>query len=451
MNMQAYRTLFVGTLVQESALSVGGTDDPYATVDSPLCRDGQGRFTLRGSSLAGALVATLRRLADNVPAEISGMSGGGKPSVWRCFASHPIGTVVPVLRQHVVIHPETGASANGALYNVETLPPGSKWPFLLEVDTVRGGLQAERLARQVLAQWQQGRCRLGREVARGLGWMRLEGLAIYRLGIDDVDAWPDAGMSHDYPRYLAEHLAARRVMDEDECDAPPAPRTLEFSGRCHAGPQADGWGFDSLSLGGHSQDEFLARWNESYLAPDGQAHKYLPSAFDPDFAVASMNPPGTASGAQPFIPGSSLRGVLRHALARLLRAAGADNGLEQRLFGTLESDDGPCDGKLLVRDAYPRGPCRLAWFQHHAEDEFAGGAYGASKFDRVAVVEGCFEWMMVIEAGSDAELRELYTQAMQPLLALAQAGQLGLGGGQWRGHGWLRWDVDPITLPWSQE
>lgn len=85
-----YRTLFTGRLVQESFLSLGGTDDPLTTVDSPFCRDGRGRPTLRGSGLAGALVATLRRALNDpdgkkgkIPAYVSGSDQGRQPSVWR--------------------------------------------------------------------------------------------------------------------------------------------------------------------------------------------------------------------------------------------------------------------------------------------------------------------------------------------------------------------------------
>ncbi len=70
MTSTAYRTLFVGTLRQTTALSVGGRDQSSVT-DAPLCRDGEQRFTLRGQTLAGALIATARRLGD-VPAFISG-------------------------------------------------------------------------------------------------------------------------------------------------------------------------------------------------------------------------------------------------------------------------------------------------------------------------------------------------------------------------------------------
>src|SRR5207248_25773 len=80
-----YRTLFTGTLVQESALSVGGNEPDLALVDSPLARDGAGRFVLRGEGLAGALIATARKLA-RIPHDVSSRAfRGGRPtpSRWR--------------------------------------------------------------------------------------------------------------------------------------------------------------------------------------------------------------------------------------------------------------------------------------------------------------------------------------------------------------------------------
>ena len=85
---KSYRTIFVGTLVQDSALSTGGTDT-LSGVDDPLCRDGEGRFTLRGTTLAGALIATARTLYPKIPPEIC-VDATNKPdktpltpSLWR--------------------------------------------------------------------------------------------------------------------------------------------------------------------------------------------------------------------------------------------------------------------------------------------------------------------------------------------------------------------------------
>lgn len=426
-----YRTLFAGTLVQESFLSVGGTDDAWTTVDSPFCRDGYGRPTLRGSGLAGALVSTLRRLnAGHVPDEISGARHGAVPSVWRSFNSHPMGAPKAAFRQHVAIDARTGAAATGALFNVETLPPDTRWPFLLEVDTSRSPGSAD-LARAALAHWAAGRCLLGREVARGMGWMRLADLTEYPLTTGELDCWPNASRAADYPGYITETFAplARPVAEATK----PLPGTREFSCCVEAGPNAEGYGFDSLSIGGHATEELLADFDERFLAPHGQNMEQAKDDFAPDFAVVTLERKGKRV---PYIPGSSLRGPLRHAFVRLLRSRGGDVSLADRIFGTTGRS-----ARLLIRDALPVAsrPLRMAWMQHHAEDEFSGGAFGSSKFDRIAVMEGSFEWRMVLE---DSDSQHELSQAFDELLELARTGRIGIGGGQWRGHGWLRWKID---------
>ncbi len=436
---QPYRTLFVGTLVQDSFLSVGGTDDPWTTVDSPFCRDGMDRPTLRGTGLAGALVATLRRLRGTVPSAVSGAVGGGWPSLWRTFHSHPEGDPAPAFRQHVAICAETGAAAEGALFNVETLPPGTRWPFLLEVDTSRDA-EAAALARAVLAEWQLGRCWLGREVARGLGWMRLDSLSEYTLSSEHVGQWPQAGQAQDYPDYIARVFAAQSTSLKPVWTEPVG--MLEISGRLIAGPRTpvegmdedEGYGLDSLSIGGHASDTLVAQHDANFLAPLGLA---APAAgFDPDQTVVMVE---RRTGREPYVPGSSLRGPLRHALGRLLHASGRPASLVDRLFGSKDKGS----ARLLIRDAFlvEGAPLHLAWLQQHAEDEFVGGVYGSAKFDRVAVMTGSFAWRMVLE-GTVEELREFEENALQPLRELAEDGQIGFGGGQWRGHGWLRWEFD---------
>lgn len=434
----SYRTLFVGTLVQESFLSVGGTDDPDTTVDSPFCRDGLDRPTLRGTGLAGALIATLRRLRSTVPETISGSEDGRQPSVWRFFNSHPLESSQSAYRQHVAIDARTGAAASGALFNVETLPPGTRWPFLLEVDTKRDPHAAEQ-AREALRHWVAGRCLLGREVARGLGWMRLDGLQEYRLTAEDCDGWPCAKEAHDYPGYIARCFSslAESVPAADEL----LPGWLEIIGSVSAGVHHKGYGIDSLSIGGHASEELAAAWDQRFLALDGM--KDPAATFDPDFAIVTFEQKDEHQQTMrlPYIPGSSLRGPLRHALSRLLRARGEeDPQLVRSLFGTVEKS-----AKLLICDALPDDrpgtpAIQLAWMQHHAEDEFAGGAYSAAKFDRVAVMQGRFLWRMVVENASDDE-----QAALRDLFDLARAGQLGIGGGQWRGHGWLDWQIDGLT------
>lgn len=418
-----YRSLFVGTLRQDSFLSVGGTTDPFTTVDSPFCCDGRGRPTLRGSGLAGALVATLRRLNGAVPDHVSGGENGRQPSAWRFFNSHPAVQDAGALaaRQHVAIHPQTGTALEGALFNVETLPPRTEWAFLLEVDSSQAANAAD-LAEAALAHWAAGRCLLGREVARGMGWMTLTDLRRHDLGMEAVDLWPNAEKADHYRAYIKEKFGSGRAVEPASGEL---PGWVEIRGQLQAGPDQDGYGLDSLSIGGHASEELTAAWDQRYLGP-----AEIGKDFGPDTAIVTW-PHGNSR--IPFIPGSSLRGPLRHALHRHRPE------LVDSLFGTTAES-----AKLLICDAFPLDPMQttLAWFQMHAEDEFSGGAFGSAKFDRVAVVEGSFEVRIVIENTTAAELA-----AVHDLLRLAEQRQLGFGGGKWRGHGWLRWTGSETGTP----
>ena len=451
-----YRTLFLGTLRQKTALSVGGRDIPGSVADAPLCRDGQKRFTLRGQTLAGALIATARRLG-TVPEYLSGSNTSASidpppPSRWRSFASHPLGEPKIEIRQHVCIDPRTGTAEEHSLFNIETLPAGVEWPFLLEVDSMDSdGATAEAIAWHALREWQAGRCTIGREVARGLGWMTLQNLQIVRLDAENpehLSAWPDSSKAADYPNYVGE--LARRFGDASVIDLPPwdarehqAWTYLEIPFTIHVGEKTDGYGLDSLSIGGHAESEVLATWDEDhFLSPASLRADQREALFDPDFALV-MN--GSGANRQPFIPGSALRGPLRHALERHYRASGdylqQQTALRQ-FFGSLEDENGESgatSAALLVSDAeIESADWQAAWFQLHAEDEFTAGAFGSSKFDRLALVSGVFSGKLVLEARTDAIAQ------LEPLLEkiqdLAISGQVALGGGQWRGHGGVRWE-----------
>ncbi len=462
MTINAYRTLFVGTLRQTTALSVGGRDLPSVT-DAPLCRDGRGRFTLRGQTLAGALVATARRLGD-LPTFISGdvTQQNNKqmppPSRWRSFASHPEGEPASEIRQHVGIDPKTGAAMETGLFNLEVLPAGTCWPFLLEVDSSGedGGL-AEAIAWRALKEWQAGRGYIGREVARGLGWIRLDGLYVVRLDInipDHIDAWPNAERSDDYPAYVAELMqrfySARpeRVLNDKSTAA-----TLELPFSISVGIRDKGYGLDSLSIGGHAESEVMASWQDThYLAPTSLKPEQRAGLFDPDFALVMTTVNGVR---RPFIPGSALRGPLRHALERHYRANRLWATYESRLrqfFGALgnEKSGKPANEEvsnayaaaLLVSDAeLVDGHWQAAWFQLHAEDEFTAGAYGSSKFDRLALIDAKFTGRLVLET-ANAEQEQDFQYLLDTLQTLAKRGDIAIGGGQWRGHGWVSWQFD---------
>lgn len=461
-----YRTLFVGTLVQESALTVGG-GEPFGFVDDPLCRDGDGRFTLRGSGLAGALVATARRLyGDQDLTAISlppGSAADDAPlpdSLWRVFASHPQKPVpCSELRPGVGIRQDTGAAREGALFDSEVLPRGTRWHFLLEVKTGKaGGSLAEGIALAALREWEKGYLWAGAQIARGLGWMRLASLRIYRMKkvAAHVDFWPDS--SRTLTKTLKELPEVVRAFNSDEAEQRGIvvpERTAEWhyqnlEGWVRVGQSEDDeYGLDGLAVGGHGTAVLALPWDSKHMLwPEGAQPPQDADAYDPDFAIA-LTRAGTGQW-EPLIPGSSLRGPLRHVLSRHLRISGAevrdplvqgrraaDESADpaEELFGSLDQD-----AALLVRDAHVDGDWRGAWLQQHAEDEFSAGTFSSAKFDRMAVLQGRFRWRLVVQAESAEELRRRVA-CLKTALNYAMQGFLGIGGQQWRGLGWCRWEV----------
>jgi CRISPR/Cas system CSM-associated protein Csm3 (group 7 of RAMP superfamily) len=480
-----YRTLFVGTLVQDSALSTGGTDT-LSGVDDPLCRDGQNRVTLRGTTLAGALIATARTFYPKMPPEIcldetnkskkpDESEQPSMPSLWRFYTTHPLkkensAKNIPETeaRQGVTIHAQTGAAMDQALFDMETLPPGTRWPFLLEVDSWRAeGIPAEQIAAMALLEWQRKRGWIGRSVARGLGWLHLENLQAYCLNTEHLNLWPNSFKSLD--EVLKEIEKKVTAIDATQFSESfqlsehfKIPRYyIEIKGHIHVGERDNSYGLDALSISGHAANLDLSRWDkEHYLSPEGKSEKSCQNDFDPDNSIVMTYRNGRY---EPFIPGSSLRGVLRHALSRYLRQKGKkvyapSDGLSEKkikdivakLFGYVGKAEAR-GATLLIQDAYlVDDKWQAAWLQQHAEDEFSGGVYGTGKFERVALLQAQFAWRMVIEAKTPRQAH-LYYQRLKPILKLGEQGHLPLGGNQWRGLGWVKWQVKTIHEGWAGE
>lgn len=458
--MTPYRTLFTGTLIQESAASIGGNDDASA-VDGPFCRNGKGHPTLTGGTLAGALIATARKIYGHIPDTIcqnieqQDSQAPQWDSVWRVFNAHPKSSPGIELRQGVGIRQATGAAAGGVLFDIETLPRGTEWDFVMEVDiTEPEACGAEAIAAAALLEWGRGRCWIGRSVSRGLGWMRLIDLKARVLTLEQhLDKWPNSEKHVDtvIGELDAEPIDAQHFPDAFRIPLALSPwHYLVVEGNVVVGESSNGYGLDAISLGGHIANAALAKWNPHYLRPKGQKDSAIEREFNSDFSIVlTVNGHGEL---EPFIPGSGLRGTIRHALSRWFRARGQivrDPNVEaaelegqhadavEQIFGTIKNG-----AALLVRDAYLLSPARwtAAWVQHHAEDEFSGGVYGTNKFDRVALIEGIFEWKIVIEAETK-EACTAHWESLKPVFKLAECGHLPVGGGQWRGFGWPRWEV----------
>jgi len=449
-------------------LSVGGTEEDSFT-DMPLCRNGQDDYILRGSTLAGALLRTAKTLYSED--KLSTLTGGGRQrneSLWQFYHSkHSPQNVHTAFRQGVAIRHDTGAAAEGALYDLDLIAKGTDWFFMLEVNTFDpGGLEAEAIALQALAEWQKGRCWLGRNIARGMGWLRLKELNVWQLTTEHYDIWPDSSVPlPNSLKKLTQTLAITQLQSFQDLlkqsyqtyqNIEPNPLWFycEVTVAIKVGKKHDGYGLDALSVGAHESMPFA--WDEHFLKPEGMQEKAIQEDFEPGHVLAM-----TASGTpEPFIPGSSLRGVLRHELSRYLntecseKIVDPDNGdvpetdRVGQIFGTKGTK--ARSAKLLIRDAYLKkgSDWQAVLLQRHAEDEFTASTFASSKFNQLLIVEGEFETRFCLEGRK----KEGVEQQWKDLLIVLQKGHQGhlpIGGQQWQGSGWVSWEITnkPVIKP----
>ncbi len=475
---KGYKLLIKGELVQQTAFSTAGSEDTDSALDMPMARNGEGRLTLRGSSLAGAFIATARELFNDLPDNISEGTPSAqvernrgekepenlprmKESVWIFHNAHPVGDVPNVeVRDNVAISQKTGAARHGAKFDGETVPAGTRWNFLMEVDRYRdeSGDPASSIALAVAKRWKQ-HCWLGRDVARGLGWMKLENIEVYELDSSHALEWPNAEKR---PGEALQQLKVTPKASPLEAAKEPDKTLHEASGvfTIEVNPETDEetWGLDFLSVGGNNGrniegmpgKDFLRSCNNDgrLLRPMGQTEQTYLTGQKPDkdidFRIATTrNESGTEV---PHIPGSSLRGPMRHTLSWLLRRNNETvwepgDSLETadevtKLFGSTKDS-----ARLLIGDALlTDDEWQVLVLEMHAEDEFTGGVYGSGKFDRTCLVKGRFKAPWYLQAPDEEEL-EKGLELMRQLKNLADSRRIAIGGGQWKGLGWVKLDI----------
>lgn len=437
-------TLFTATLVQDSALSVSGldressADQPFTLVD--------GTPTLVGRGLKGAAVAMAKRFFDPLPRAVSDdiKHGALRRSAWE-FADATT-TAAARLRAGVGIRHKTGARAGGVLYDREVIPAGTTWPLTIRVDwsfvaDEDEGREVEGILGYVLERhWAKGRCWLGSDVARGLGWCHIEELRAYRFDESAYERWIAAGR----PRQPQDAPVEVPVVKPTRswCF-----RTLDVEisfGEYRPERDQAAWGLDMFAVGPHDTERAVQPTGDGLWAkPAWATGAQTPDVLATDRALLM-------EGGRPLLPGSSVRGPLRHAFSRAARAAGhvvADPHLVQgnvgaedvagQAFGTIATSS-----RILIRDARAEADWAAAKLHMHAEDEFSAGSYGSAKRDAVRMLKGVFPIRIVIEGSTPDEVEPLVA-LIDRQVALGALGHLPVGGHKTRGAGWGHWRAKP--------
>ena len=187
----ARRVTVKGRLVCQTPIHVGGLDSRSGS-DLPLAVNGEGKFYVPGTSLAGPLRAWCAEVF--TPEEADALWGPQDANAGH--ASYVIvedavveaGAIAPELRDGVGIDRYTGAAADKVKFDREILPSGTELPFRLLFEEPRDDKAngAAMLAALILA-LQEGEVYLGAARSRGLGKVKLEGLTILERKFDSRD------------------------------------------------------------------------------------------------------------------------------------------------------------------------------------------------------------------------------------------------------------------------
>lgn len=420
------------TLELLTPLRIGsGANDPL--LDAPVVRDAFGDYRIPGSSLAGAL-RSLAEVAGLGPCFGEGRESNRASNVeisdgflvdWdgRTTLAKRLRGEVPQMprivevQDHVRIDHASGTAAVGGKYDAEIVPQGSRFRFefaCVDRGEATTAVDPARVLGFVLASLQAGAVRLGGDVTGGLGMVRPVADSVTH---DFLDLGTVPG------------LVAARAMPR-AIDVPLGQR----GGPSSAGPVAPRP--DQGSLSGEIRLRFLV--DGPILV--GGSQRPRPPGRDETIADMSFGHTLVADYgrgehvSRPWIPGSSLRGVIRHRVLHVLeagdradRAAAVDDW-----FGSV-GDSGAKMSRVRVHgqvlDDIP--PTVV---QHVAIDRLTSGSLRGALFTEAPI------WKNGLEVAVTIEVDRL---PLDGAAALAHAlidlgsGDLPIGGGVNRGNGRL--------------
>jgi len=293
------RIFIGGTLVLTSPLCIG-TGDRDDRVDAPVLRDVAGIPYIPGTSLAGALQACLRDSFTPV-AELDTARFWGSSTDDGVQSAFVVGDATvsaghlewPVEeRDGVSIDAATGTAIDGHKYNFDVVPAGNSFSWMGEV-VVRGcddRTMMERLGRTVLLVLESGMAPVGAHTTKGFGHLELHDMTVCALDMDE------AKDVETYLRY------------------------------CQSGSLDTNHPLTSEALALNDRDFDIQA--DFRLTSSLMVRSYSTRPEDPDETHIR-------SGGQDILPGTSLKGVLRHRAAMILSALGEQDPEQTEEFRSL--------------------------------------------------------------------------------------------------------------------
>ncbi|MGB9666586.1 MAG: RAMP superfamily CRISPR-associated protein [Candidatus Cryosericum sp.] len=345
-NMSRVYTL-TGRLVAETPLHIGGVDAGDPMSDMPLAVDGQGRYYIPGTSLAGALRQWMSSGGEDEIHALWGFQDGDKglASLFTVEDAVVEGDVVSEVRDGVGIDAGTGTASSGIKYNTTILPRGTSVQFTCSLGVPRGEdvARAEAAVKMLTEALQHASIRLGSQRTRGMGKVVLKDDKLRCAILDTRQGMIDHLRGHD-SEILLESLAS---------GAETASRRID------------------ISIQWHTTAPMMVKSGVSGIAIDS-----LPLVSGVDGGQVALT-----------VPGSSLKGVLRSRATLIVntvaggspdKASHEAGKLVAMLFGSSRADKDKDPevggmGMLSVDDCYAKDDAvkRDAWAQVEAAIEEA--------------------------------------------------------------------------------
>lgn len=432
-----------------------GSGSPHPVQDRPVARDAFGFWRIPGTSLAGSLRALAMSLNENIALRLFGSAKANAPSpsmVWcrdgllldydgePALAKKLAGKAVhlplgPFVRDHVRLDPVLGSAVEGGKFDAEIVPAGTRFllEFRLDGWTLPPEDQDLLFFDQLCAAVHAGELPLGGKLGNGYGRYKTISFQYLDLNLGSaqgMEAWlnisPFGKITGGEPVSLPLEAPVRQR------DCLDGSLTLPLRA---IGPILVAGGVPDDN-GGDAADMVFA------LTP---RLDYDKSELLWTYAI----------------PGSSLKGALRHRIYEILVALTIDRQKTQdiidNLFGMTSGDSSQC-GKVGVEDCQLAGE-NSVFTQHVAIDRFTGGTVTGALFSEQPLWSEENEVLIKLHVNkASAHEAALIFHA---LFDLAE-GALALGNGVNRGNGRFRlphWPEEPQkalvalsgSLKWNNE
>lgn len=381
-NHVVWRCYVKARLTTESPLIIGSGEDQIADVQCQ--RDGNGRFLIPGTSIAGKLRALAKASPQSggfVERAFGESKDNGRQSML-IFSDAPLigNDGRSSVRDSVRLKDETKTAADTGKFDYETIDPGQSFEFrmqavLREKNGASDRAAMESLVAGLLAAMNSGTFSLGAKTNRGFG----------KLSLSDVKT-----AEFDFSDAATKTERAQKWLDWEKNGQPDEGYSDFDPKKLREAP----------SLG----PEYITVAARFKLPAGLLIRSYSADPAAPDVAPVAIDPSGTKKGdGIPVVPGTSWSGVLRHSLRHIARDMGALQPMEaltNALFGRVivdnerethrkrmqgQSEKSGFASNIVIEESRLEGSHCLN-YTRNAIDRFTGGVVESKLFtERLAV------------------------------------------------------------------